>query len=116
MSDYRTDPGTVLTTFDADASDPEVNQWITQASLIVDDVESATSASDERLTQIETLLTQHMMCAQYPRFTDQSGGARSGSYGEGRSETAYLDRAKRLDPSGLVAESIEAEKFTLSTG
>jgi len=111
----RTDPSTVLTTFDADASDAEVNQWITQASLIVNDVESATAAEDERLKQIETLLAQHFLCAQYPRFTDQSGGARSGSYGEGRSDTAYLDRAKRLDPSGLVAESIEADKFTLST-
>jgi len=26
-----------------------------------------------------------------------------------------LDRAKRLDKTGLVAESIEAGKFTLST-
>lgn len=112
----RTDPSTVLTTFDADASDSEVKQWITQASLIVDDVESASSASDERLEQIETLLTQHFLCAQYPRFTDQSGASRSGSYGEGRSETAYLDRANRLDPTGLVAESIEPDKFTLSTG
>jgi len=110
----RTDPSTVLTTFDADASDAEVNQWVTQASLIVDDVESATSASDERLKQVETLLAQHFLCAQYPRFTDQSGGARDASFGEGRSGTAYLDRAKRLDPSGLVEESLEAEKFTLS--
>jgi len=112
----RTSESEVLQTFDADASSGEVSQWIDQATLVVDDVETAASATDKRLKQIETLLAQHFLCAQYPRFTDQSGGARSGSYGEGRSDTAYLDRAKRLDPSGLVAESIEAEKFTLSTG
>mgnify|MGYP000108348131 FL=1 len=110
----RTDPETVLTTFDADAEPAEVNQWITQASLIVDDVEAAASVEAARLEQIETLLAQHFLCAQYPRFTDQSGGARSASYGEGRSETAYLDRAKRLDPTGVVEESLEADKFTLS--
>lgn len=111
----RTDPDTVLTTFDADASDAEVEQWITQASLIVDDVESASGAGDKRLTQVETLLTQHFLCAQYPRFSAQSGGSRDASFGEGRSGASYLDRAKRLDPSGVVEESIEADKFTLST-
>jgi len=112
----RTDPSAVLATFDADASDGEIQQWIAQASLIVDDVESASpTAKPERLEQIETLVAQHFLCAQYPRFTDQSGAARSASYGEGRSETAYLDRAKRLDPTGVVEESLEAEKFTLST-
>jgi len=110
----RTDPATVLTTFDADASDAEVQQWITQASLIVDDVDAASSVEDARLKQIETLLAQHFLCAQYPRFNAMDGGARSGDFGEGRSETAYLDRAKRLDPTGLVEESLEADKFTLS--
>jgi hypothetical protein len=110
----RTDPSTVLTTFDADASDAEVNQWITQASLLVDDVADAADLETERLTQIETLLTQHFLCAQYPRFTDQSGGARSGSYGEGRADTAYLDRAFRLDPTGVLQDSLDADDFTLS--
>jgi len=110
----RTTPSDVLLTFDADATDPEVQQWIDQASLIVDDVESNSSATAERLEQIELLLSQHFLCAQYPRFTDQSGPSRSGSYGEGRSGTSYLDRANRLDPTGLVKESIEADKFTLS--
>jgi len=110
----RTDPSTVLTTFDADASDAEVQQWIDQASLIVDDVETAASLSDARLEQIETLLAQHFLCAQYPRFTDMDGGARSGSFGEGREGMAYLNRAKRLDPTGQVEESLEADKFTLS--
>ena len=110
----RTDPSAVLTTFDADADDAEVQQWIDQASLIVDDVDAAGSVDDARLEQIEILVAQHFLCAQYPRFTDQSGGARSASFGEGRSGTSYLDRAKRLDPTGQVAESFEADKFTLS--
>ena len=109
----RTDPDTVLTTFDADAGDAEVDQWITQASILVDDVADAADLDDKRLTQIETLLAQHFLCAQYPRFTDQSGGARSGSYGEGREDT-YLDRAYRLDPTGVLQDSLEADNFTLS--
>jgi len=110
----RTDPSTVLTTFDADAGDAEVAQWITQAALVVDDVETAESLSDTRLKQIETLLAQHFLCAQYPRFVDMDGGARSGSFGEGRSDTAYLDRAERLDPTGVVEDSLTADDFTLS--
>jgi hypothetical protein len=112
----RTTPSDVLVTFDADADDPEVNQWIAQASLIVDDVDAAASVTDARLEQIELLLTQHFLAAQYPRFTSQSGGSRSADFGEGREGQAYLARAKRLDPTGVVEESLEADKFTLSTG
>jgi len=112
----RTTPSAVLETFDADASNSEVQQWIDQAALVVDDAANASPAmKSDRLEQIELLLAQHYLCAQYPRFEDQSGGERSASYGEGRSGTSYLDRAKRLDKTGLVAESIEAGKFTLST-
>jgi len=112
----RATPSDVLVTFDADASDAEVQQWIDQASVIADDVDAAGSVTDARLEQIELLLAQHFLAAQYPRFTSQSGGSRKADFGEGRDGNAYLARAKRLDPTGVVEESLEAEKFTLSTG
>jgi len=100
----------VLATFDADIEDAAVSQWLRQASYVVDDVaDAAPHIEADRLKDIEILVAQHFLAAQKPRFNSMDGGARSGDFGEGRSETAYLDRAKRIDPTGKVSDSIEGE-------
>jgi hypothetical protein len=113
----RTDPSAVLTTFDADADSVAVEQWITQASLLVDDVaDESPHLTSDRLRQIETLVAQHFLSAQHPRFDSQSGASRDASFSEGRSGSAYLDRAQRIDPTGVVADSLTQDDFIVSDG
>lgn len=111
----RTTVADVLRTFDAEVDDPAVEQWIRQASYVVDDVASARPHLEaDRLADIETLVAQHFLAAQQPRFESQEGGSRSASFGEGRSGTSYLDRAKRLDPTGQVADSLEQDDIIIN--
>ena len=108
----RADVDDVLATFDADIKPSAVAQWLRQASYVVDDVAQASPrVEDDQLKDIEILVAQHFLAAQKPRFRSQEGPSRSGSYGEGRGDTAYLDRAKRIDPTGKVAASVEQEDF-----
>jgi hypothetical protein len=113
----RTTPDIVRETFDTEAPDAALNQWIAQASVLVDDVENRRPPIDDgRLKQIETLLAQHFLTAQDPRYSSMSGGARDADFGEGRTETAYLDRAKRLDPTGLIGESLTGDDLIITNG
>jgi len=111
----RTDPTTVKNTFDTSLTDSAISDWITRASMRIDDVEDADpSIEDAKLKELETLVAQHLAASQDPRHESESGASRSvefqGETGEGMKSTKYGQAALELDPTGTLGDNHE---FTL---
>jgi hypothetical protein len=115
----RTDRQAVRETFEAeftsqtgdsdDISQAAVEQHIERAARLVDRVADAGAADQPALLRdLETLLAQHFLATQAPRYESQSGAVRSGSYqgdtGEGLKSTHYGQDAISLDPTGTLDE------------
>jgi len=87
-----------------------VDAHIKTATEMVDRIADAGAADEEALLRrIETLLAQHFLATQSPRYESQSGEVRSGQYegetGEGLKSTRYGQDAIVLDPTGTLIES-----------
>lgn len=112
----RTDVATVKETVDTSLSNDAISDWIAAASDLVDDIdESSVAVDDSRLKRIETLVAQHFLTAQDPRFESQSADSISLTFGEGREGSDYLSRAMMLDPSGVLQSAMEADTIVVST-
>lgn len=97
----------VTTNFETSLSPTEIDGWISTATLLVDDVESAdSSVSADRLKEIELALTRHFAHAQDPRVESSGVGDSTVTYqgdtGMHLEATHYGQQAKMLDPTGTL--------------
>jgi len=114
----RTSATEVKQTIDTSLSDEAVEDWIAAAADLVDEIDSRGSLDDDRLTRLERLVAQHFLSAQDQRAESQSGASRSVSFqgetGMGFKATHYGQRALQLDPTGVLANAMDADDFTLT--
>lgn len=79
---------------------------IDASSHEVEDIKDADSSiSDARLKDIHKYLAAWYATSQERRFSSQSGESRSVSYSS-EDSSSYFEAAKRLDPTGTVASSM----------
>lgn len=114
----RTTTAKVKETVDTSLSDAAIDDWITVAGDLVDQIETRSSLNDPRLTRIETLVAQHFLSAQDQRHASDSGASRSVEYqgetGMFFEATKHGQRALMLDPTGVLANAGDADDFTLT--
>jgi len=127
----RTSPADVRETFEAefeaetgdpdDISQAAVERHIERASRMVDRIADAGAADRPGLLRdIETLVAQHYLATQAPRYESQSGAVRSGSYqgetGEGFRATHYGQDAMTLDPTDTLVDAHEDSRDIILNG
>lgn len=92
---------------DTELTDAQIDNFITIASAIVDDLDTDTTLTDARLEMIEQYLTCHLIASGPERQmeTEKLGDASikySGKYGLALDSTTYGQTAAMLDTSGTL--------------
>jgi hypothetical protein len=99
----------------------DLSPFILAASSLVDAIDERTDApSDERLQLIETWLSAHFYCMQFPRRSSEAAGSVSASY-EGRFDlnlalSRYGQMAMVLDPTNYLKKINMPVKFKTKVG
>lgn len=111
----RTSPDEVKAVIDTDLSVPEVDPFITTASLLVDE-HLTDLLSDALLTQIETYLAAHLITLWEPRAKSESADGVAFSYegaatGEGLRSSRYGQLVLMLDSTGTLANLDRKKKM-----
>jgi len=104
-----------------DISQAAVERHIERASRMVDRIADAGAADrPDLLRDIETLVAQHYLATQAPRYESQSGAVRSGSYqgetGQGFRATHYGQDAMTLDPTDTLVDAHEGSDDIIING
>jgi len=114
----RTSTSEVKETIDTSLSDAAIDDWIAVAGDLVDEIDDRGSLEDDRLRRLEKLVAQHCLSAQDQRHASESGASRSvefqGETGMAFKGTKHGQRALMLDPTGTLANAMEADDFTLT--
>lgn len=90
---------------------PDLTGFITDANDIVNEMLVADTSgriSDTRAVSLEKYIAAHLYCLADPTFkqkaTEGASGTTLGSGGQGYEASFYGQHAKRLDPTGYLAE------------
>lgn len=112
----RTDASAVLSAIDTDLTTAQVNAYISDASVWVDDQLTNSNLSDVLLEKIEKYLACHFVTLRDPRLRSGSLGDVSETYQRDTQVTEYLMAAMALDPTGRVADAFgdRKDKFRMS--
>lgn len=98
----RTNATAVRLILDTDLTSPQLEEFITDASLWVDNNITSGSLSAAILEAIEKYLAAHFACLRDPRLTQ----ARLGDVAETYQRSEYLKVAAALDTTGAVADKL----------
>lgn len=106
----RTDSSAVLAAIDTDLTTVQVDAFISDASVWVDENLTTSSLSDTLLEKIEKYLTCHFITLRDPRLRSANVGDVSETYQRDTQVTEYLMAAMALDPTGRVADAFGTRK------
>ena len=101
---------TLLRNYDS-KHEPSLEGFITDANDIVNEMVTADISgkiSQTRATALEKYIAAHLYCLSDPTFkqraTEGASGTTLGHGGQGYEATFYGQHAKRLDPTGFLAD------------
>lgn len=102
----RTNATAVRLILDTDLTSPQLEEFITDASLWVDNNITSGSLSAAILEAIEKYLAAHFACLRDPRLTQARLGDVAETYQRGKEASEYLKVAAALDTTGAVADKL----------